>query len=87
MYKLCKALCWLEKAPRAWYSKLENHLRKQEFNRSENEPTLYIKKASNLDLIIVCVYVDGIIYTSSSKAIIDELKVQMKGEFEMSDMG
>lgn len=39
------------------------------------------------DCLIVSVYVDDIIYTSSSKAMVEEFKAQMKGEFDMSDMG
>ncbi|XP_049387663.1 uncharacterized mitochondrial protein AtMg00810-like, partial [Solanum stenotomum] len=54
--------------------------------RSENEPTLYVKSKGN-DFIIVCLYVDDIIYTSSSISLVDEFKSQMKNEFEMSDIG
>lgn len=54
--------------------------------RSDNEPMLYIKKKGN-DFIIVCLYVDDIIYSSSSVSLVDEFKSQMMNEFEMSDMG
>ncbi|XP_047261116.1 secreted RxLR effector protein 161-like [Capsicum annuum] len=54
--------------------------------RSENEPTLYVKKESD-NFIIVCLYVDDIIYTSSSNFLVDNFKSQMMNEFEMSDMG
>ncbi|XP_052172111.1 uncharacterized mitochondrial protein AtMg00810-like [Diospyros lotus] len=52
-----------------------------------NEPTLYVKKEGKNDLIIVCLYVDDIIYPSSSSSLVDEFKSQMMNEFEMSDMG
>jgi len=55
--------------------------------RSENEPTLYVKKEGKNDFIIICLYVDDIIYTSSSIFLVDEFKSQMMNEFEMSDMG
>ncbi|XP_016706152.1 uncharacterized mitochondrial protein AtMg00810-like [Gossypium hirsutum] len=55
--------------------------------RSENEPTLHVKKEGKNDFNIVCLYVDDIIYTSSSNFLIDEFKSQMINGFEMSDMG
>ncbi|KAA3475369.1 ABC transporter C family member 9 [Gossypium australe] len=60
--------------------------KKKGYVRSENEPTLYVKKEGN-DFIIVCLYVDDIIYTSSSTFLVDEFKSQMINEFEMLDMG
>lgn len=54
--------------------------------RSENEPTLYVKKEGTQDFIIVCLYVDDIIYTSSSMSLVNDFKAQMMNEFEMSDM-
>ena len=53
--------------------------------RSENKPTLYVKKEGN-DFIIVCLYVDDIIYTSSSRSLLEEFKFQILNEFEISDM-
>ncbi|XP_020533827.1 uncharacterized mitochondrial protein AtMg00810-like [Jatropha curcas] len=55
--------------------------------RSENEPTLYVKKEGKSDFIIICLYVDDIIYTSSSNSLMDKFKSQIMSEFEMSDMG
>jgi hypothetical protein len=86
VYKLKKALYGLKQAPRAWYSKIDGYFQEKGYMRSENEPTLYVKKEGN-DFIIVCLYVDDIIYTSSSTYLVDEFKTQMMNEFEMSDMG
>ena len=44
VYKLKKALYGLKQAPRAWYSRIDSHLENQGFKRSENEPTLYVKR-------------------------------------------
>ena len=54
--------------------------------RSDDEPTLHVKKKGNA-FIIVCLYVDDIIYSTSSISLVDEFKSQMMNEFQMSDMG
>ncbi|XP_049360646.1 secreted RxLR effector protein 161-like [Solanum verrucosum] len=45
-----------------------------------------MKKEGN-DFIIVCIYVDDIIYTGSSSSLLEEFKSQMMNEFETSNMG
>ncbi|XP_028062411.1 uncharacterized protein LOC114265776 [Camellia sinensis] len=57
------------------------------FLGSKNEPTLYVRKEGKNDFIIICLYVDDIIYTSSSSSLTAEFKSRMMHEFEMSDMG
>nr|CAD1832705.1 unnamed protein product [Ananas comosus var. bracteatus] len=86
VYKLRKALYGLKQAPRAWYSRLDIHLRQHDFHRSENEPTLYMK-VKGKEIIIICVYVDDIIYTGSSDLLICDFKNIMMHEFDMSDLG
>ncbi|XP_020533193.1 secreted RxLR effector protein 161-like [Jatropha curcas] len=51
--------------------------------KSENEPTLYVKKEGKSDFIIICLYVDDIIYTVSSNSLVDKFKSQMLSEFEI----
>lgn len=87
VYKLRKALYGLKQAPRAWYSKIDGYFRQNGFTRSENEPTLYVKKQGRDDVIIVCLYVDDIIYMSSSDSLVADFKSNMMKKFEMSDMG
>ena len=48
-------------------------------------PPYIVKKEGN-DFIIVCLYVDDIIYRSSSNSLVDNFKSQMMNEIEMSDM-
>ena len=86
VYKLKKALYGLKQAPRAWYSRIDTYFLKKGFNRSENEHTLYIKSNGN-DIIIVCLYVDDLIYTSSSDLLVEEFRQAMMTEFEMTDLG
>ena len=86
VYKLKKALYGLKQAPRAWYSRIDGYFQQYGFQRSKNEPTLYIMK-QGIDLILVCLYVDDLIYMGSSSKLNDEFKKKMMDEFEMKDLG
>ena len=85
VYKLKKALYGLKQAPRAWYSRIDYYLLKDGFNRSENEPTLYIKVNQLGNILILCLYVDDMIYTWNM--MLDAFRSAMKNEFEMTDLG
>ncbi|PKA48313.1 Retrovirus-related Pol polyprotein from transposon TNT 1-94 [Apostasia shenzhenica] len=87
VYKLKKALYGLKQAPRAWYEKIDSYFCSNGFQRSESEPTLYVKKGGMSHILIVCLYVDDIIYTSSSSTFLNGFKEKMKHEFEMTDLG
>lgn len=85
VYKLKKALYGLKQAPRSWYSRIDAYLIKNGFIRSKNEPTLYIKNDQHGKMLIICLYVDDMIYTGNLE--IDEFKLVMEKEFEMTDLG
>ena len=87
VYKLNKALYGLKQAPRAWYSKIDSFFQENGFVKSENEPTVFVKKEGKNDFLMVCLYVDDMIYMGSSRALIDEFKSCMMNKFEMSDLG
>lgn len=87
VYKLQKALYRLRQAPRAWYSKINQHFLSLGFERSTNEPTLYKKLQGSSHILILCIYVDDIIYMSSSYDMAMEFKNIMMKTFEMSDLG
>ncbi|GJR61824.1 retrovirus-related pol polyprotein from transposon TNT 1-94, partial [Tanacetum coccineum] len=87
VYKLRKALYGLKQAPRAWYKRVDSYFLQHGFVRSENEPTLYVKKSDNGDFLVVCIYVDDMIYMGSSQKLVSEFKSCMMSEFEMSDLG
>ena len=87
VYKLRKALYGLKQAPRAWYSKIDSYFHDNGFDRSKNEPNLYMKKQGKNDFLIICLYVDDMIYMGSSSYLINEFKACMKKKFEMTDLG
>ncbi|KAJ8628315.1 hypothetical protein MRB53_021622 [Persea americana] len=55
--------------------------------RSDREPTLYAKRSGKGDFLMVCLYVDDMIFAGSSQVLVDEFKKQMKTEFDMTDLG
>lgn len=87
VYRLKKALYGLRQAPRAWYGKVDQYFVKYGFQRSDYEPTLYKKIYENSDMMLVCIYVDDIIYMGSSQALVDEFKCGMMHMFEMTYLG
>ena len=84
--RLKKALYGLKQALRAWYTKLDKCLRSLDFTRSSQEHAVYFKRSVTSRLIIG-VYVDDLIITGTENHQIEDLKAQMKNQFEMSDLG
>ncbi|GKE82959.1 retrovirus-related pol polyprotein from transposon TNT 1-94, partial [Tanacetum coccineum] len=86
VYKLKKALYYLKQASRAWYNMLSSFLISQHFSKGAVDPTLFTQQAGN-DLLLVQIYVDDIIFTSTNTAICNEFANQMTIKFKMSMMG
>jgi hypothetical protein len=82
---LNKALYGLKQARRSWYSKIDTYLIKSGFSRSQNMPTLYTKTDRHGKILIVCLYVDDMIYTGNLE--LTNFKHSMQCEFEMTDLG
>ncbi|GJZ60536.1 retrovirus-related pol polyprotein from transposon TNT 1-94 [Tanacetum coccineum] len=88
VYRLRKALYGLKQAPRAWYRRIEGYFLKEGFKKCPYEPTLFVKSVKeNDEFLIVSIYVDDLIITGTTLALIEKFKTSMKSEFEMSDMG
>ena len=84
VYKLKKVLYGLKRALRAWYSRIDNYMIKKGFCRSNIEPTFYTKVNKHGKFLIVCLYVDDMIFTGDFE--LDEFKVAMMKEFEITDL-
>ncbi|KAJ0802818.1 putative RNA-directed DNA polymerase [Helianthus annuus] len=87
VYRLHKALYGLKQSPRAWYECINSYLNDNSYVRLTSEPTVYTKKTDEGNIIIICIYVDDIIYTSSSQQLIEEFRMKMIQEFDMTDLG
>nr|GEY28892.1 copia protein [Tanacetum cinerariifolium] len=86
VYKLKKALYGLKQAPKSWYDRLKAFLIKHEYSIGIVDNTLFTKKSKSR-LIIVQIYVDEIIFGSTSQNLCDDFAKIMHDEFEMSMMG
>ena len=87
VYKLRKALYGLKQAPRAWYSRIEAYFSKEGFVKCPYEHTLFIKVGGGGKILIVCLYVDDLIYTGNDECMFIKFKESMMNEFEMTDLG
>ncbi|GJY48511.1 retrovirus-related pol polyprotein from transposon TNT 1-94 [Tanacetum coccineum] len=86
VYKLNKALYGLKQAPRAWYDLLSKFLLSQEFSKGIVDPTLFIRRQGK-DILLVQIYVDDIIFASTTPELCDQFSKIMCSKFKMSMMG
>ena len=76
----------MKQAPRAWYLKLHSCLLSLGFLKSAYEQSLYLKRTSDI-ILIVGVYVDDLLVTGSSSRAIEDFKAEMTREFDMTNLG
>ena len=48
---------------------------------------MYVKSRGTCDTLIICLYVDDLIYTSKCEALLNEFQQLMKDEFDMTNLG
>jgi hypothetical protein len=87
VYRLKKALYGLKQAPRAWYNRIETYFLKVGFVKCPYEHTMFVKIGDKGKVLIVCLYVDDLIFTGDCAAMFSEFKKSMMNEFEMTDLG
>ena len=76
----------LKQVPRAWYERLTNFLIEKGYERGGVDNTLFIKNDKR-GIIIAQIYVDDIVFGSTSMSMLDVFVNQMKIEFEISMVG
>jgi hypothetical protein len=86
VYKLKKALYGLKQAPRAWYERLRDFLLSKGFKMGKVDTTLFTKKI-DIDLFVLQIYMDDIIFGSTNQDFCEEFGKIMANEFEMSMIG
>ncbi|KAM1651788.1 hypothetical protein ACFX1X_004522 [Malus domestica] len=84
--KFKKALYGLKQVPRAWNSHIDKYFQENNFTKCPHEHALYVKVKDG-DILIVCLYVDDLIFSGSNPSMYEEFKRVMTKEFEMTDIG
>ncbi|KAM1652550.1 hypothetical protein ACFXTN_004992 [Malus domestica] len=84
--KLKKALYGLKQAPRAWNSHIDKYFQENNFIKCPHEHAFYIKVKDG-DILIVCLYVDDLIFTGSNLSMFEKFKRVMTKEFKMTNIG
>ncbi|KAJ9544245.1 hypothetical protein OSB04_023952 [Centaurea solstitialis] len=86
VYVLDKALYGLKQAPRAWYEELSKHLLSKGFKKGSVDSTLFLMKEGD-HIVVIQIYVDDIIFRSTSRELCKKFETIMIEEFKMSMMG
>lgn len=85
--KLQRSLYGLKQSGNEWNKCLNNVLtNKMCFRRLVSESCIYVR-GSEKDMVILAVYVDDILLFASSNKIIENVKNEIKAEFEIDDIG
>ncbi|WVZ87097.1 hypothetical protein U9M48_033789 [Paspalum notatum var. saurae] len=83
---LQKSLYGLKEAPRAWYQRFASYIRRIGFLASASDTSLFVYKKGG-DLAYLLLYVDDIILTASSSALLQRVTALLHSEFAMTDLG
>lgn len=75
-----------KQSPRQWYLKFNNFMMKLCFQRCNLDCCVYYRKIS-VEKVYLVLYVDDMLIASKSMKQIDLLKQQLRGEFEIKDLG
>ncbi|KAJ9548445.1 hypothetical protein OSB04_020988 [Centaurea solstitialis] len=86
VYVLDKALYGLKQAPRAWYEELSKHLLSKGFKKGSVDSILFLMKEGE-HIVVIQIYVDDIIFGSTSRELCKKFETVMTEEFKMSMMG
>ncbi|GKB03855.1 retrovirus-related pol polyprotein from transposon TNT 1-94 [Tanacetum coccineum] len=86
VYRLKKALYGLKQAPREWYDTLSRFLLDNKFSKGAVDTTLFTQKTGK-HILLVQIYVDDIIFSSTDPKACDIFSNEMSSKFQMSMMG
>ncbi|GJV02811.1 retrovirus-related pol polyprotein from transposon TNT 1-94 [Tanacetum coccineum] len=84
--KLKKSLYGLKQAPRQWFAKLSSALLSFGYQQSKADYSLFTKKNAE-GFTAILVYVNDLIITGNDTSQIELLKIQLRSQFHMKDLG
>jgi len=58
-----------------WFNRIESYFQKERFTKSSQDYTLFVKKKSE-KLIMVCLYVDDLLYAGNDEGCVQSLRSQ-----------
>jgi hypothetical protein len=74
VHRLKKALYCLKQAPRAWNARIDDYLQQNGFIKCSYEHSVYMKIDNKGKFLILCLYVDDLLFTGSSEKMFVEFK-------------
>ena len=83
--RLLKGLYVLKQAPRLWNDAVHATLHRLNLTHC-NSPCLYVRKEKS-EFVIIALYVDDLILTSNSSALLSKVKIALKENYKMTDLG
>ena len=85
VFYLKKYLYGLKQDVHDWYAKMDSFLLDTIFSRCHFDNNVYTKRV-NGHLIILVIYVDDLVLTSSDPKLINHVKSSLKKKFDMTDL-
>jgi hypothetical protein len=84
--RLNRSLYGLKQAPRAWYSRFASHLFQLGFTETKSDTSLFAYRKGE-DMTYLLLYVDDIVLTASSMALLRRTIGALQQEFSLKDLG
>jgi hypothetical protein len=84
--RLNRSLYGLKQAPHAWYSRFASFLLKLGFVKAKTDSSLFIYHFG-ADTVYLLLYVDDIVLTASSSALLQRIISALQHEFSLKDLG
>lgn len=78
-----KALYGLKQTPKAWYSQIESYFKKVGYHKYLYEHALFIKTKEDGKMLLVCFYINDLIFIGNDETMVAKFKSSMKTECEM----
>ena len=83
---LSRSLYGLKQAPRAWYQWIAAFLQQQGFRITRSDASLFVYRQGAATAYLL-LYVDDIILTASSTALLQQITARLGHEFALKDLG